>query len=65
MEYAKDEFYSISYKNETKELTEKTSSIFTYFKENRILKIITILTGVLSLANLICIYNFFSILSKL
>lgn len=67
MEYAKDEVFHIHYhegKNKVKGNKEK-SKLLRFWQHNTTIKVITSLTVVLSIANFILIYHFFSILSKL
>lgn len=65
MEYAKDEVFNIKYLNEKITRKKGTSIIMSTIKENRFIQLIIGMTVVLSAANFIFIYNFFSILSKL
>lgn len=65
MEYAKDEIYNIKYDNGNLERKERTSSIFSEIRKNNFIKLIIGMTVILCVANLVCIYNFFSILSRI
>ena len=65
MEYAKDEIFNIKYSNDNYIRKERTSSIISAIKKNKYIQLIIGVTVVLCMANFICIYNFFSILSKL
>ena len=65
MEYAKDEMLSLKYIDGNLQSKEETSSLMYIIRKNTLIKIIISLTIVLSLANLIIIYNFFFVLSKI
>ena len=65
MEYAKDEILNFNCIEENVQVKEETSSLIYAIRKNKLIKIIISLTIVLSLANLIVIYNFFFVLSKI
>lgn len=65
MEYSKDEVYHVRYDNKMLIEEERTGSVISAIKKNNIIKLIIGITVVLSIANFICIYNFFSILSNI
>lgn len=65
MEYAKDEIFNIKYENEEVIRKDRTSSLVSAIQENKFIKLVIGMTLILCVANFICIYNFFSILSKL
>ena len=68
MEYAKDKIFDIHYNEKKNTLVlgkERTSFFSRIFKTHKLIKIIIMLTVILSIANILCIYNFSSILSKI
>ena len=65
MEYAKDEILSLNYIEGNLQSEDEASSLIYAIKKNKLIKMIISLTIVLSLANLIVIYNFFFILSEI
>lgn len=68
MEYAKDEIFSVKYNEKKNTLVfgnERTSSFIHFLRKNKFIKVITLLTIILGIANVVCIYNFFSILSRM
>lgn len=65
MEYAKDKIFEIRYNEKTDKLEfkkDKTSKLLKYLSKNKFISIITTLTIVFSMINIILIYNFFTIL---
>lgn len=64
MEYAKDEILNINY-NSGVIKEKRTSIIRQIFKRSKIVQLIIGITVILGITNVILIYNFFSILSKI
>lgn len=65
MEYAKDKIFEIRYNEKNDKLEfkkDKTSKLLKYLSKNKFISIITTLTIVFSMINIILIYNFFTIL---
>ncbi len=68
MEYAKDEVFRINYNNTkraAKTKKEKKAILLRMLRGNGVIKVITALTVILSVANFILIYHFFRLLSQL
>lgn len=66
MEYAKDEIFNIKYneKKDRLEVGSRDSFWHQFLGESKFFKMLVWITAIMSIANIVCIYNFYVLFSR-